>query len=151
MRKSISKISGWMMQQILFQLSTPRDDAVAHITLTLQHSRKLWHINVALFNYSMKLIGCILTLFPHSEITVSKCFIMSVVRLEEVSKRGCGLSILGNIQNPAGHGPSQPAQWGESSDLLRYLLPSPVPYSTHGRCRGAKTTEVRIKLWNPTP
>ena len=29
--------------------------------------------------------------------------------LEEVAWRGCGVSILGDIQNPSGHGPGQPA------------------------------------------
>lgn len=73
MSKCISKTSGWMMQQILFQLSTPRNQAVAHITFTLQHNREfLWHITVALFNYSTKLIAHILTLVLHLEIMVSK-------------------------------------------------------------------------------
>jgi len=67
-----------------------------------------------------------------------------VVRHEEISRRSCGASIIGDIQNLTADGPSQPAELAWSRDLLRSLLPSTIPQlsSLKARRRSEDNTGV---------
>ena len=77
--------------------------------------------------------------------------------LEQVAARGCGVSVLGDIKNPTGHGPGQPAVVDTTLsrraglDLLQRYLPISTPLSFCELCSGKSHFPQAVNKAGPSP